>query len=107
MRVYREMLIKDSRRMRDIVEGKVMLEITIEPRTRLAHRLLRNAQIPAECLVVSIRREGELLFPRSGTTIKAGDVVTFLVSPRGEERLQQYLVERVTREESLATTLWA
>jgi CIC family chloride channel protein len=98
VRTYRETLAKDSRRMRGLVEGTVMIEAKIEPEMRLAGIPLRNAQLPAECLVVSIRREGELLFPRGSTSILPGDVVTFLVSPRGEERLQQYLLERVEPE---------
>lgn len=44
---------------------------------------------------MSIRREGELLFPRGSTIILPGDVVTFLVNSRGEERLRQYLADRV------------
>lgn len=101
VRVYRETLLKDSRRMRGLVEGTVMLEAAVEPGMRLANRPLREAQLPAECLVVSIRRQEELLFPRGGTVINPGDVVTFLVSPRGEERLQQYLAERADTAEPL------
>lgn len=101
VRVYRETLLKDSRRMRGLVEGTVMLEATIEPGMRPAHCPLREAKIPAECLVVSIRREGEMLFPRGRTVIEPGDVVTFLVSPRGEEHLQNYLAERISSREPL------
>ena len=93
-RIYRETLLKGSRRMRGMVEGTVMVEATIEPGMRLVGIPLREAALPAECLVVSIRREGELLFPRGRTVIQPGDLVTFLVSPRGEESLQQYLAER-------------
>jgi CIC family chloride channel protein len=99
VRVYRETLLKDSRRMRGLIEGTVMLEATIKPAMLLAHRPLREAHLPAECLVVSIRREGEMLFPRGSTVVEPGDVVTFLVNPRGEERLQQYLAEQVTSSE--------
>ena len=41
-----------------------MLEAEIEPGMRLAGRPLREAQLPTESLVVSIRRQNELLFPR-------------------------------------------
>ena len=61
---------------------------------RLAGRPLREAHLPPESLVVSIRRKDELLFPRGSVVIEPGDVVTFLVSPTGEERLQKYLEER-------------
>jgi CBS domain-containing protein len=99
MRAYRETLAKGSRRMRGLVEGTVMLEAQIEPGTRLAGRSLREAVLPPESLVVSIRRQNELLFPRGRTVIEAGDLVTFLVSPNGEERLRAYLAERVEQAE--------
>ena len=94
VRAYRETLVKDSRRMRGLVEGTVMIEATIERGMKIAGCPLRDAQLPGECLVVSIRRQSELLFPRGSSVIQPGDVVTFLVSPRGEERLHKYLVER-------------
>lgn len=95
VRVYRETLLKDSRRMRGLVEGTVMIETKIEPGMLLAGRPLREAHLPQECLVVSIRREGELVFPRGSTIIEPGDLVTFLVSPRGEDLLKKYLAEPV------------
>jgi len=98
-RVYREALAKGSRRMRGMVEGTVMVEAIVEPGMRLADRPLREAKLPQQCLVVSIRRQNELLFPRGGTIIEAGDVVTFLVSPSGEELLHAYLAEKVEQPE--------
>ena len=91
--LYRETLAKDSRRMRGLVDGTVMIETTMTANMRLTHVMLRDAQLPAECLVVSIRRDDELLFPRGRTVILPDDVVMFLVNPRGEERLRQYLSE--------------
>ncbi|HJT59280.1 MAG TPA: TrkA C-terminal domain-containing protein, partial [Ktedonobacteraceae bacterium] len=99
-RTYRETLAKSSRRMRGLVEGTVMIEIKIEAGMRLADRPLREAHLPPESLIVSIRRQDELIFPRGGVIIKPGDVVTFLVSPTGEERLQQYLEARESKVES-------
>lgn len=99
VRLYRETMTKHSRRMRGLVEGTVMLETKVEPNARLVGMRLHDAQLPAECLVVSVRREGELLFPREDLVILAGDTVTFLVSPRGEELLQRYLEEHATNEE--------
>jgi hypothetical protein len=96
-RAYREALAKGARRMRGMVEGTVMVEAEIEPGMRLADRPLKEAKLPLESLVVSIRRQNELLFPRGSTVIEPGDVVTFLVSPSGEERLHEYLAQRVAR----------
>jgi Trk K+ transport system NAD-binding subunit len=94
-RAYRETLARGSRRMRGMVEGTVLVEAIVEPGMPLAGRPLREAKLPSECLVVSIRREMQMLFPRGSTIIEAGDVVTFLVSPSGEERLHAYLAQRV------------
>jgi CBS domain-containing protein len=93
-RVYRETLARGSRRMRGMVEGTVLVEAIIEAGMPLAGRPLREAKLPPECLVVSIRRQKEMLFPRGSIIIEAGDVVTFLVSPSGEERLHAYLAQR-------------
>ncbi|MBV9230839.1 MAG: TrkA C-terminal domain-containing protein, partial [Chloroflexi bacterium] len=101
VRAYRETLTKSSRRMRGLVEGTVMLEVKIEPEMSIVNKALRDAHLPQESLVVSIRRQGELIFPRGSATIQPGDVVTFLVSPSGEDRLQQYLAERTSTEETL------
>ena len=78
-----------------------MIEALIEPGMPLSGRPLREAKLPAESLVVSIRRHNELLFPRGSTIIEAGDMVTFLVSPIGEERLQHYLTEREKQEATI------
>lgn len=102
VRIYREALTKGSRRMRGLVEGTVMLEAEIEPGTRLVGCPLREAQLPAESLVVSVRRQNEMLFPRGSIAIEAGDLVTFLVSPRSEEHLRAYLAERLGRTEANA-----
>jgi CIC family chloride channel protein len=105
VRLYRQTLAKDSGRMRGLIEGTVMLETTIQSEMRLANVPLRDAQLPAECLVVSIRREDELLFPRGSTVIRPGDVVTFLVNQRGEARLQRYLHESRAVESQEAVAL--
>ncbi len=99
VRAYREALAKGSRRMRGLVEGTVMIEAEVESGTHLAGRPLREAQLPPESMVVSIRRQNELLFPRGSTVIAVGDLATFLVSPGSEERLREYLGERVEQAE--------
>jgi CIC family chloride channel protein len=98
VRAYRGTLAKGSLRMRGMVEGTVMIESMIEAGMPLAGRPLREAKLPAESLVVSIRRHNELLFPRGSTVIESGDVVTFLVSPMGEENLQRYLAKQANPE---------
>ncbi len=94
MRAYRQTLTKGVKRMRGLTAGTVMLEIEIRPGMPLTGKTLRDAHLPNESLVVSIRRQGEMVFPRGGTIIQAGDFVTFMVSSVGENHLQTYLDER-------------
>lgn len=91
MHAYRTTLLKDSRRMGSVVKGTVILEVVIEQGMWLVKRLLSTLQLPQESVIVSIRREGELIFPRPDVTLRNGDIVTFLVSPRSEQQLQDYL----------------
>ncbi|MGH2510521.1 MAG: CBS domain-containing protein, partial [Ktedonobacteraceae bacterium] len=91
MYAYRQTLVKDATRMRGLTTGTVMLEIQIRPDMLLAGKTLRDAHLPNECLVISIRHQHEQVLPRASTLIQTGDFVTFLVSPVGEERLQAYL----------------
>lgn len=98
VRLYRQTLAKDSRRMRGLVEGTVMVETKIKSEMPLANVPLREVRLPSGCLVVSIRRHDELLFPRGSMVILPDDVVTFLVNPQGEEQLQRYLAEPLPQE---------
>lgn len=68
-----------------------MQEVVVMPEMPFVERPLREAAFPAGCLVVSIRRGSELLFPNGETVIKAGDTITILMSPQGEVRWQEYL----------------
>ncbi len=89
--LYRKTLAKDSGRIHGLVEGTIMREVQVEAGMPLAGRALRDAQLPAEVLIVSIRRSGDLLFPRGGTVILPGDTVTAMMSPQAETRWQDYL----------------
>jgi chloride channel protein, CIC family len=99
VRAYRAAVAKDTRLMRGLVEGTVMVETKIEPGMPLAGKALRDAHLPKDTLVVSIRRNGEFIFPRGRAVVEPGDLVTFLVSPNAEASLQQYLAERTSEKE--------
>jgi CIC family chloride channel protein len=89
--LYRETLVKDSRRLRGLGEGTVMSEVKVEPGMRLAGRRLSDIQLPAGCFVVSLRRDYEVLFPHKSTTIEPGDTITLFLSPQGEAQWQAFL----------------
>jgi CIC family chloride channel protein len=104
VQLYRKTLSKDTHRMRGLVEGTVMQEVVATPEMPFVGRTLREAALPAGCLVVSIRRGPELLFPNGGMIIKPGDTVTVLMSPQGEARWQDYMNPQVAQNGSALTS---
>jgi Trk K+ transport system NAD-binding subunit len=60
----------------------------------LRGRRLRDLQLPGDMLVLSIRREGELMIPRGNTILEIGDRLTILgdlnIMPDIEEWLEGY-----------------
>lgn len=89
VRLYRETLTKGSRRMPGFVEGTLTQKVEVKPEMPLASRTLSEALIPTGCLVVSIIRGSELLFPRGSTVILPGDTITVLMNLKGERRWEQ------------------
>ncbi len=91
MDAYHRAVAQGTRRMRSLVEGTVLVEVTVTPESMLAGKLLRQMKFPPQTLVVSIRRSGALVFPRADTELRSGDAVTFLTNPVIEPQLRAYL----------------
>jgi CIC family chloride channel protein len=91
MDAYHRAVAQGTRRMRSLVEGTVLVEVTVTPESLLAGKLLKQLRFPAQTLVVSIRRGGALVFPRGDTELRSGDAVTFLTNPAVETQLRAYL----------------
>ncbi len=97
---YRETLVKDSHQVRGLGEGTLLSEVKIEPGMSLIGHRLSELELPAGCLVVSLRRGHEVHFPHASTVIEPGDTITLFMSPQGEPQWQAFLetgVESATR----------
>ena len=91
MDAYHRAVAQGTRRMRSLVEGTVLVEVTVTPESMLAGKRLKQMKFPPQTLVVSIRRSGALVFPRADTELRSGDAVTFLTNPVMEPQLRAYL----------------
>jgi CIC family chloride channel protein len=91
MDTYRRAVAQGTRRMRSLVEGTVLVEVSVTPESMLAGKQLKQLHFPAQTLVVSIRRAGTLVFPHGDTALHSGDAVTFLTNPAVETQLHAYL----------------
>ena len=63
-----------------------LLEVPVTEDDFYAGRLLREANIPEEVLIVMIKRHGETIIPRGSTKIKVGDIL--VVSSESFERFK-------------------
>jgi CIC family chloride channel protein len=84
MTTYRRWLSRDLRRSAQLPLTTTLIEATVDAESPLNGRMLKDARLPDETLLVSIVRGGEAIFPRGTTTLTTGDRVSVLSSPRSE-----------------------
>lgn len=60
-------------------EGMMLVELTVESGSPLDRHLLREADLPGDCLFLAVRRGSRELVPRGSTRLQAGDQVVLLV----------------------------
>jgi CIC family chloride channel protein len=90
-RAYRQSMNQGVRRLSGIISGGALLEVKISEKSPVAGKALRELNFPPDTLVVSVRRSGEMIFPRGDTELHGGDTVMALTSPISEPSLREYL----------------
>lgn len=84
---------EDSTRLRRI-DGTEFIELIIRPESRAVHQKITGlaAELPHDCVLVSIRRHGNVFIPHGDTVIQPGDAVTVFVRHDEEEHLRNCLL---------------
>jgi len=75
-------------------DGAEFLEIHLQPGSPAAGKSLAELapSLPRECVIVAIRRHGNLLFPHGDTVLQADDDVTAFLSRGDEGKLRECLL---------------
>lgn len=83
-------------------DGVEFLEIQLQPGSPAVGKSLAalSTLLPRDCIIVAIRRHGNLLFPHGDTVLQAGDDVTAFLSKGDESRLRKCLLGNVARRKS-------
>jgi trk system potassium uptake protein TrkA len=70
-----------------------LIRITVSPHSPVINREVRDmvAELPDDCILVTIVRGDKALIPRGATVVKAGDEVFALASSSGGKRLREIL----------------
>lgn len=78
------------------LDNKEFIEFEIMPRSRWSDQTLHAlaAELPKECVIVSLRRGGRVLIPHGDTVFSAGDLITAFVESNARNHLHACLEEK-------------
>ncbi len=82
----------DTARLRHVDHTEFM-EITIPAHGRAVGKTIANlaSDLPSDCVLVSLRRDGEVLIPHGDTIFQPGDIINIFVSEEEEAHVQRCL----------------
>lgn len=76
------------------VDGTEFVEITLTPDSVVVGKRLVQVKgcLPEDCVLVSLRRDGQVLIPHGNTDFRAGDRVTAFVNMKSKDDLHECLL---------------
>jgi chloride channel protein, CIC family len=90
---YKRALERSVRRASALPQDARPVEVRVSASSPIAGRTLLEAHLPKDTLLVSVMRDGEMIFPRASTRIETGDLVVIMADPSSERSLRTYLGE--------------
>lgn len=75
-----------------LLPGAEFIEMEVEPDMWAAGKRVREIPLPPQCILVSVRRDGQLIIPHGDTVLLPGDRVVALVQQGGLGALQTALL---------------
>ena len=90
-----EAVRRASERLRLSVPGLTTVRVEIPSHAQVAGRSLHEIPMPADSLLVAVRRGGRIMIPTGETALAAGDLVTALASPAQADQLRGLLTQVV------------
>jgi CBS domain-containing protein len=90
VRAYKSTLRQSVRRVSALPPETVLFEVAVAGGSPLVGRSLAELRLPPSTLVVSILRNGEVIFPRAATEILGEDRLTVLASAGSEAAVRSY-----------------
>lgn len=79
-------------RLREETKGRIM-EFELREGFAAVGKKLKDISLPPDCLVISIRRGGQIVVPRGETYLMAGDKIVLLADSSGGEEVLRILKE--------------
>ncbi|MDU2122219.1 MAG: TrkA C-terminal domain-containing protein [Clostridium celatum] len=70
-------------------KSTTLTEVSIEEKSALINRSIKDADIPDDVLIVMIKRKGEVLVPNGNTIINPGDIL--VITSNNIEEIEELL----------------
>lgn len=87
--IQEEMSLGDMMTLLKLRRGQYSLvEEKISDKASSIHVAIKDLDLPENCVVAAIIRNGKLIVPRGITTIESGDEVLAITDPQGQQHLQ-------------------
>jgi CIC family chloride channel protein len=96
VKAYQAGLNQEVKSLGASLNNMSIIEVQIDPQSRVNGLMLKELQLPEDTLVISIHRRGELVIPRGTTRLQSGDVIRVITEPGRRRVLQRYLSTRRT-----------
>jgi CIC family chloride channel protein len=87
---YKSTLEQSVRRTEKLAPDTVMFQVRISKSNTLVGRTLREANLLAHTLIVSITREGQTVFPNAETRLQPDDSLLVMASRESEQALKSF-----------------
>ena len=95
---YRLALAANTDRLSKLAGNAVPVELRVDPRAEAAGRTIRDSALPSRTIVVTVERDGALLFPGGDTVLEPGDLVSALARPDEVDDLRRAVEGHVRSE---------
>jgi trk system potassium uptake protein TrkA len=90
--IAEEMSLTEVMTLFKLRQGQYLLvEEKIQPTAIAIGKAVRDLDLPAECVLVSVIRKGRIFIPRSETVLEAGDEVLAVVHAEEQDKLKALL----------------
>ncbi|MDU4882475.1 MAG: TrkA C-terminal domain-containing protein [Clostridium celatum] len=70
-------------------KSTTLTEVSVEEKSGLINKSIKDADIPEDVLIVMIKRKGEVLVPNGNTIINSGDIL--VITSNNIEEIEELL----------------
>lgn len=74
-------------------KNKIILEVPVYLDSQMDGKLIKNLQLPEECLIVGIRRGNKEIIPKGNTLVYSGDYILVLVNENKAAYVKEELLD--------------